>query len=232
MPDWESVLREKLAGLALAPKERREVISELAAHLAEAHEAHLRQGVPAEEAVQRTLVQAGDWEELRLRIEISRSKENVMTDRVKQVWLPGFVTLFLSMMLLLFVQLVGPQALFVSMHGWRIMAPVAVVYIPWLLLLLPIGAIGSYMASRAGASRRAMLLAIAFPVLPYFVFFILALPAVLILGDHVAHNIMFSALFTGLFAWVLAPGLALLAGGLPTQIILARTRRTQRVASA
>ena len=231
MPDWESVLHEKLAGLALEPSEHREVISELAAHLAETYETLLRQGRPEEEAARRTLLQAGDWQELRLRIEISRSKENVMTDRVKQIWLPGFVTLFLSMMLLMFIQFVGPSALIVSMHGWRGVAPVAVVYVPWLLLLLPIGALGAYMASRAGASRRAMLLAIAFPVLPYFIFFILALPTVLILGDRAAHNMMFSALFIGLFAWVLLPGLALLAGGLPTQIIVARTRQTQRVAS-
>ena len=32
-----------------------------------------------------------------------------MTDRVKQVWLPGFLTLFLSMMLLMAIQFFGPQ---------------------------------------------------------------------------------------------------------------------------
>jgi len=152
-----------------------------------------------------------------------------MTNRVKQVWLPGFVTLFLAMMLLTFVQLVGPQPMFVSTHGWRGVAPVAVVYVPWLLLLFPVGAIGAYMASRAGASRRAMVLSLVFPVLPYFVFFIVALPVVSILDDRVAHNTMFSALFAGLFAWVLAPGLALLAGGLPTRMILSRTRSTRRM---
>jgi hypothetical protein len=136
------------------------------------------------------------------------------------------------MMLLMFIQFFGPQAMFVSTHGWRMVAPVAVVYVPWLLLLLPVGAVGAYMAGRAGASQRVALLTILFPVLPHFIFFIIALPVVLILGDRVAHNIMFSALFTGLFAWVLAPGLALLAAGLPTQMILSRTRRARSVAGA
>jgi hypothetical protein len=52
-------------------------------------------------------------------------------------------------------------------------------------------------------------------------------PVVLILDDHVAHNIMISALFMSLAAWVLLPGVALLAGGLPVQLL-----RSRRSASA
>jgi hypothetical protein len=38
-----------------------------------------------------------------------------------------------------------------------------------------------------------------------------------ILNERVAHNIMFVALLVGFFAWVLAPGVALLTGGLLAQ---------------
>ena len=101
-------------------------------------------------------------------------------------------------------------------------APVAVIYVPWLVSLLLIGAIGAYLAGRAGASPRATLFSILFPVLPYSVFFVIWIPVSLILDDHVGHNTMLSALLMGFVAWVVLPGVALLAGGLPTHIFLSR----------
>ena len=155
-----------------------------------------------------------------------------MTNRVKQLWVPGFLTLALSMVLLMAIQFIGPKPLIVSAHGWRMIAPVAVIYIPWLLSLLPIGAMGAYLAGRAGASRGAIILSTVFPVLPYAVLFIVALPVSVILDDHVAHNVMFSALLIGLAAWVLLPGLALLAGGLPVQILKSRRSPSGEAARA
>ena len=227
MPDWEALVRQQLAGLSLEAEERREVVAELAAHLEETFEDLRRQGVPEEAARERALSQVKDWQGLRRRIQTARRKEDVMTDRVKQVWLPGFLTLFLSMMMLMAIQFFGPQPLFVSTSGWRMTAPVAVIYVPWLLSLLLIGAIGAYLAGRAGASPRATLLSIMFPVLPYSVFFVLWIPVSLILDDHIGHNTMRSALLMGLVAWVVLPGVALLAGGLPVQIL-----KSRRAASA
>ena len=145
-----------------------------------------------------------------------------MTDRVKQVWLPGFLTLFLSMMLLMAIQFFGPKPLVLSPHGWRVMAPMAVIYLPWLLCLIPIGAMGAYLSSRAGSSRRGTFVSIAFPVLPYFVFFVLVFPVCVILDDHVAHNVVLSALWVGLVAWVILPSVALLAGAFPVQVLKSR----------
>lgn len=223
MRDWQALVADELAGIALDEPGRSEVVAELAAHLEESCEALLRAGVDRDEAVRRTLSQAGSWKEVRKRIQNARRKENTMTDRVKQFWLPAFLTLLLSMVLLMLVQFIGPRPLVVGMHGWRLIAPVAVIYVPWLLLLLPIGAMGAYMAGRASASRRAALLSVIFPVLPYLALFMIALPVSLILDEHVAHNVMFSALLIGLIAWVVLPGIALLAGGLPT-LRFARTR--------
>ena len=150
-----------------------------------------------------------------------------MTDRVRQVWLPGFVTLFLSLMLLMAIQFIGPKPLVLSPHGWRVMAPMVVIYVPWVLCLVPIGAVGAYLSVRAGASRRGTCVSTVFPVLPYFVFFIVAFPVCAILDDHVAHNVVLSALWVGLVAWVVLPAAALLAGAFPVQIL-----KTRRAASA
>jgi len=231
MPDWEGIVRRELAGLVLEPQERREVVAELAAHLEEVFDGLLRQGIPEEEAVRRTLSQAGNWQDLRLKIQATRSEENLMTNRVRQFWLPGLLTLLLSMVLLMVIQFIGPKPLIVSTHGWRMMTPVAVVYVPWLLLLLPIGAMGACLAGRAGASQRTTFLSIVFPVLPYLVLFVIAFPVSLIVDDHVAHNIMLSALLMGLIAWVLAPGAALLAGGLPVQLLRSRRCASSRIAT-
>jgi hypothetical protein len=222
MRDWESLVRERLAGSSVEPEELREVTAELAGHLEENFEELCRQGMPEESAAERALSQVRNWRALRRKIQKSRRREDVMTDRVRQLWLPGFLTLLLSMVLLMVIQFIGPNPLIVSAHGWRMIAPVAVIYVPWLLSLLPLGAMGAFLAGRAGASQRAMFLSMVFPVLPYLVLFIIALPVSLILDDHVAHNVMLSALLMGLGAWVVLPGVALLAGGLPVQILRSR----------
>jgi len=232
MRDWEALVREQLAGLVLEPQERREVVAELAAHMEEVFDGLLRQGIAEDEAVRRTLSQAGNWRDLRRKIQAVRSEENMMTNRVRQFWLPGLLTLSLSMVLLMVIQFIGPKPLIVSTHGWRMMAPVAVVYVSWLLILLPIGAMGAYLAGQAGASQRTTFLSIVFPVLPYLVLFIIAFPVSLIVEDHVAHNIMYEALLMGLVAWVVLPGAALLAGGLPVQLLRSRRSASGHAASA
>jgi hypothetical protein len=232
MPDWEALVGEHLADSSLAFEDRHDVIAELAGHLEETFEQLRRQGLSEDAAAERALSQVKNWQSLRRKIQKARMKEDVMTDRVKQVWLPGFLTLFLSMMLLMAIQFFGPQPLIVSTSGWRMTAPVAVIYVPWLLSLLLIGAIGAYLAGRAGASSRATLLSILFPVLPYSVFFVIWIPVSLILDDHIGHNTMRSALLVGLVAWVVLPGVALLAGGLPVQILQSRRSSSGQAARA
>lgn len=224
MRDWQALVKRELGGLALDEPQQDEVVRELAAHLEETFDALLRRGVEEEEAERRTLLRAGDWQELRVRIQSARSKEDDMTDRVRQFWLPALLTFFLAMVLLMILQIFGPRAYVVSTHEWRRIAPAIVIYVPWLLSLIPIGALGAYLAGRAGASRGAVTVSIVFPVLPYLALFIIAFPVSLIVDDHVAHNIMYQALLTVLLAWVVLPGVALLAGGLPVQLL--RTRRT------
>jgi len=136
--------------------------------------------------------------------------------------LPGFLALLLSMGLLMLIQFLGPRPMVLHQTSWTMIAPFAVIYVPWLLSLPFIGAMGAYLSSRAGASQRLVLLSILFPVLPYLTFFLIGFPIALIVEEHVTHNIMFEAFLAGLVAWVLLPAAALLAGGLPTQLCFSR----------
>jgi len=186
-----------------------------------------------EEAVRRTVSQVEDWQKLTRLIQTARTKENIMTNRVKQFWLPSLLTLLFSMGLLALIQVFGPNPWLVARKsGWSLVAPVAVVYLPWLLSLPLIGAMGAYLSNRGGGSQRAVFGSIVFPVLPYLVFFVVALPVMAIFNDQLAHNIMFGALFVGLFAWVLAPGAALFVGGLLAQYFLSRRLDSRRIAGS
>ena len=233
MRDWEALVEGHLTGLALKPAESAEVIAELAAHLAESCEELRSQGMTEEEAVRRTVSQVEDWQKLTRLIQTARTKENIMTNRVKQFWLPSLLTLLLSVGLLALIQVFGPNPWLVARKsGWSLVAPVAVVYLPWLLALPLIGAMGAYLSNRGGGSQRAVFGSIVFPVLPYLVFFVVALPVMAIFNDQLAHNIMFGALFVGLFAWVLAPGAALFVGGLLAQYFLSRRLDSRRIAGS
>jgi hypothetical protein len=234
MPDWQKLVRRRLSGLALEAAEREDISAELAAHLAETCEELRKQGMPEEEAVRRTLTQVEDWQKLSRLIQAARTKENGMTNRVKQFWLPSLLTFLLEVGLLALIQIFGPKPWMVGWNSrsrWTFVAPAVMVYLPWLLSLPLIGAMGAYLSNRAGGSKRAMFCSIIFPVLPYLIFFLLALPMMAIYNDQLAHNIMFGALFVGLFAWVLAPGAALVAGGLLVQFLLSRRLDSRRIVS-
>ncbi len=225
MPDWNALVREQLAGLSLEQDERGEVIAELAAHLEESFEELRRQGLAEEAAVSRTLLQVKDWQDLRRKIQTARKKENIMSNRVRQVWLPGFATLFLSTILLALTEIYGPKPWIMSWGH----PPVALIYIPWLFCLPFVGAVGAYLSYRAGGSSRAIFLSTIFSALPFLASIVVVLPVSLIFDHFIAHNIAPMVLVMALLGWVLIPVAALLAGGLPAQLLLMRGLGSRRV---
>src|SRR5215471_6952960 len=96
MPDWHELVRQRLARMTLEPGERSEVIEELTAHLEETYEGLLKTDVAEEEAAQRALGLAGDWQDLGRGVDLARCGKDSMTNRVKQLWLPGFLTFVVS----------------------------------------------------------------------------------------------------------------------------------------
>lgn len=70
-----------------------------------------------------------------------------------------------------------------------------------------------------------------FPVLPFAVVFMIAIPVGLVIDHALAHHIVIVAFFTMTIGWVLVPGAALLAGGLLAQFFLSRRLRSHGVAS-
>src|SRR6266403_1716403 len=225
MRDWREFVQSKLAELALPPGTKTDVVDELAAHLEETYAELRKQGMTEEAAAQLALLQVKDWHKLQRKIQNARIKENIMTNRVKQFWLPSLLTLLLSMVLLMLIQLFGPNPWTPATGGRLRMMPMAVVYVSWLLTLPLIGAMGAYLSIRACGSPRAVFSSILFPVFPYLVFFVVGLPLALILDDHVAHNMTIPAFFVGLSAWIIFPAVALLAGGLAVQVLVFRRVR-------
>lgn len=104
MPDWQKLVRRHLA-LLLDAAEKDEIHAELAAHLEDAYESMLRDGIKSSEAAKRTLGLARDWQDLRRKITLVRSGEDTMTNRVTQLWLPGLATFLLSTGILAVMQI-------------------------------------------------------------------------------------------------------------------------------
>ncbi len=226
--DWEELVRAKLAGLAIEPREKREVIEELAAHLDETYEELRGRGFTEEDAAQRALREVKDWHKLQRKIQNARMKENTMTNRVKQFWLPGLLTFTISMVLLELVQKFFPQPFIIHLDH----PPVLLFYVPWLLTLPLAGALGACLSKQAGGSRGMTLLSSAFPVLPLAAIFLMAIPVGLVLSHTLSHGIVAAAFLTLGIAWVAVPGLILLVGGFLGQFLFSRRSNSRRIVSS
>src|ERR1700721_1051223 len=98
MRDWQTLVEQRLAGLALEPEQKTGGIAGGGAHLEDVREEMLRQGMTEEEAVRRALANAGDWRDLRRKILAVKRKEFIMQKRLRQLWIPGFVSLILCLL--------------------------------------------------------------------------------------------------------------------------------------
>ncbi len=229
MRDWKALVQERLAGLALEPEERAEVMAEVAAHLEDVCEEMLRQGITEEEAVQRALANAGNWRDLQRKIFAAKRREHIMQKRLRQLWIPGFLTLILCLLFQGALQRLGWQPRIV----WS-GASSPILYMPWLAALPFIGALGAYVSSRAGGSRGTVLFVSVFPALALTFAFLFMFPfsmtIELIAGRPVDFSRVATVLLKDGIGWLLVPGVALLAGGLLAHVLLGTRSTSQSTA--
>ena len=228
MPDWRELVRQRLSGLALDSAEKEEVHAELAEHLKDVYEDHCRQGMTEELAEQHAMQQVTDWKALQRHIRNAKEREDVMHNRVRQLWFPGFLTLTLSMSFLPVLLKLGLQPRSVSWSG----PDTILFYVPWLLTLPLFGALGGLISLRAGGSARAILCSGIFPMLSLAACFFVILPLSIVLDHSIAFHLTLAGFIGLLLSWVVTPGAALFIGVLPIQILHAREMNSQRVAGA
>jgi len=229
MVDWQKLVRQRLSNLALEGAEKDEVHAELAAHLEESYEAFCREGLPEKEAVHRTFEQVADWRDLQRRIFIAKRSGHPMQKRVHQLWIPGFLTMALSIVFLVTLQKLKIKARMVSWRDSDIFF-----FAPWLVSLPFLGALGAYISSRAGGSRGTALLASIFPALALTLTFLLMFPIDMIIEPIIGRQVDFSIVATVLLrdgiGWILVPGAALLSGGSLVHLWLSQRSRSQNPA--
>lgn len=230
MRDWQEVVRQRLAGLELDAAEKEEVHAELAAHLEESYEALCKQGLGETEAASQTLAKVSDWQELRRGISAAKRRGQPMKKRVQQLWIPGFLTLILSVVFQMVLQKLGFRVHIVGSGPNAILF-----YAPWLAALPFIGALGAYLSSRSGGSRGTMVLASVFPVLALAGAFVFLFPFDVmvkwIIGSKVdTFAIVATTILEDGIGWLLLPGAALLVGGLLVHLLSRRRPSTQGAA--
>jgi hypothetical protein len=229
MPDWQKLVRDRLSGLALDAAEKDEVHAELAAHLEESYDSLRAEGLPDQEAVHRTLAHVADWRDLQRRIFKAKRSRHPMQKRIQRLWIPGFLTMALSIVFLVTLQKLGFNARMVSWRDSDIFF-----YAPWLVSLPFLGALGAYISSRAGGSRRTALLASVFPALALTLTFLLMFPIGFIIERIIGIQVDFRTVAAGLLGdgidWILVPGAALLVGGLLVHLLFGRRLSSQDTA--
>jgi hypothetical protein len=207
MPDWRVYVRDRLGLLCDARAKEEGVTSELAGHLEDSHAALCEKGMSEEKAFSETCERVGNWTELRMGI-LSAMQEGTMHDRLRQIWVPGVVTLLSSYVILTLLQRAGTRPL--VLHPGE---PRGVVfYLPWLFLLPLIGAFGGYLSRRAHGDGWRVYFAASLPSLALGAFFLLFSPLLFILDRQVPMQIKGTSLVASMVGWVLLPGIALCLG--------------------
>lgn len=132
-----------------------------------------------------------------------------MSRRVRVLWIPGLLTLLLSLGVWHVVRRAFPEAL----PQFTIGSSHFVVwfYPPWLLGLVALGALGAYWSRSAGGTTGQRLVASQFPALAQFVVhsarLVVALPG--------AAPTRWGDVLFGLLDWVVIPAFAAVIGSLP-----------------
>jgi hypothetical protein len=230
MPDWKSIVARQLDRLGLDAAEKAEVFAEVAAHLEETFEEMRSRGLKEDEAVRRTLAQAGNWRTLQRNILFAKRGGSLMNTRLRQLWAPGLLAMAVSTALLFGFLKFGFHPRIVYWNGPKNI----LVYGPWLVSLPILGAIATCFSSREGGSRRTALLVSVFPALAFAVTILLMFPIGMVIERIIGIPVDFiqvaTVILTEGIGWIAVPAAALLAGGLFAQFLLCRPSPSQGMA--
>ena len=208
MRDWNALVRKRLSLAALSPEQRDETIAELASHLEDLCEDYRTHGLSEAEAVTRAIHEVTDWCGLARTIQRVKRKEGRMNDRIRHLWLPGFVSL--TGAVLVFAALIR---LGVQPHIYYTRHAAMMFYFPWLAALPLCGAAGAHLSRRAGGERKACLACGLFPA----VVLLISIGCIVLSANIFGTDgfIAPPALAIVVATWILLPGAALLLGTLP-----------------
>jgi len=219
MPDNLEIIKRRLGRLGLGVQREREIARELADHIDD-HAAELQANeVRPEDAVDEPLDGVSDWTALRSEIIAAETEEESMNQRTRVFWLPAFCTFLLSALLLAGLQIAGYQ----PRIYWVAEGLFIPFYLPWLLTLPVIGAIGAFWSQRAGGTTWHRVLVSFAPWTIWMVMLLLigaiSLPFVLFFNRQVPNISGVIFVMKGLLAlvvtWWLLPGFSLLVGATP-----------------
>lgn len=202
MRDWQSLVRDHLGPASKTQIESEQIADELAAHLQEHYDNLRAQGVVEEKAYELTCTRVGSWEQLRRGI-VSAQREETMIDRVRQIWIPTLVTLWLAG---------GALAILIWSGAQPLLWHAGEVYVPWLLFLPLAGGTGAYLSRRSKANGWPAYVSGLSPALAWAIVFFLVTPVAFFVNPSVAPGFKISSILAMLVSWVVLPGIALAIG--------------------
>jgi hypothetical protein len=198
MPDWKKLVTQKLTTLDLPPDAKEEVIAELASHLEE-----------SETGSPEPVINPNQFEWLKLSRAIQRAKGEHAMSRTKALWIPIFVNLLFTSVMINICNWLGWIDVRITQPG-----PVSQALQPWLLTLPVCGATAAFLARRSQASPAIRALAALAPALVWLAS-IPAVKLIFICFPTVFAAMPLSSLGLAAIGWFVFPALALFVGAVP-----------------
>jgi hypothetical protein len=212
MPDWKSLVREKIEALELPPGAKEEVVAELAAHFEDLVEQARSEGLNESEAFERAEAEVADWHQLAAQIQRMKQREGPMNERTKSFWVPGLISFVAATIFLVLISQISYVPRVVVLRS----SQAVFIYPIWLAVQPICGALGAYFSRRAGGTRAIRLAAGLFPslILVASVFVVLLINA-LKPGRNDIGTMGAALFFRSVIGAVLIPAVAMLLGALP-----------------
>lgn len=213
MHDWSALVHRHLASVRVDDRRRREIGAELAAHLEDAYTGARRRGCTEAEAMACAMALVPDWGALAVAMDKSTEGESMMTRQASTVLLPGTAILLAAATGLSVVVYATPADRWVDPR-WQVHALAAGLAFLFYLML---GATGAAWSRYVGGSPGERLAAGVFPLALH----------VAMAGPAVAADILYAisqgrrglhlhiSMINTIVIMLVAPGTALLLGGLP-----------------